>query len=205
MNKNKKKNNHSQSHKLLYLTLSFPPFTVKVLEKELYTHPVSSSFSPLTPWTIWSSFCFNPLPDSLSLRSPCYQIHWMFSVLTFLVLLASFKPRHSSWPTVSLASVTTSSCGLPPTPSLDHIFFFTSPGNPAFNGSDITIICSLRAIKLSFVTMFTVNFYICLCALPTCKLRKGSKHASFSHHHIHGTWLKAWCLNNCLSSEWRTK
>lgn len=87
-------------------------------------------------------------------------------------------------------------CGLPPTPSLDHILFFTSPGNSAFAVSNPTIICSLRAIKLSFVTIFTVKFYICLCVLPTCTLKKGRKHADFPHHHIHFT-----CgLNNDLSS-----
>lgn len=117
------------------------------------------------------------LPNPLNVFSPHLSCP--------LGIIQGCWPRHSSWPTVSLASVTTSSCGLPPTPSLDHILFFTSPGNPAFNGSDITIICSQRAIKLSFVTMLTMNLYICLCALPTHKLRKGSKLASFSHHHMH--------------------
>lgn len=104
---------------------------------------------------------------------------------------------------VTLASVISSSLGLPPTPSSDHILFFTSPGSPAFTGSNLTIVCSLRAIKLSFVTFFTVKFYIFLCGLPTCKLKIGRRHARFSHHHMCCTWTESWgSITILLKNEW---
>lgn len=101
--------------------------------------------------------------------------------------------------------------GLPPTPSLDHVSFFTSLGNPAFTGLNLAIICSLRAIKLSFVTIFTVKFYICVLSLLISSRKAGSiaglSHLDNAPSLVEGlTQVTSWRpgVNNCLSSSWMT-